>query len=50
MYRALSHLDGITYISVGHRPSLHQYHTTQMRLTMSGAEKKPAERSAGVAA
>lgn len=35
MYRLLQALD-VTYISVGHRPSLLQYHATQLQLSGPG--------------
>jgi ABC-type uncharacterized transport system fused permease/ATPase subunit len=46
MYGALSRMPGLTFVSVGHRPSLQQYHTTQLKLTPTGASAKPAERTA----
>lgn len=33
MYRLLEECEGLTYISVGHRPSLLQYHDTKLKLT-----------------
>ena len=32
MYSALAKVPGITYVSVGHRPSLLRYHTSRLRL------------------
>lgn len=42
MYRALSRLPGVTYISVGHRPSLLRFHDTRLRLF--GEEESPSFR------
>jgi ABC-type uncharacterized transport system fused permease/ATPase subunit len=32
MYRLLDEIPGLTYISVGHRPSLVRYHNTKLRM------------------
>ena len=32
MYRALAAIPGITYLSVGHRPSLLRFHAARLRL------------------
>ena len=40
MYSALAALPGISYLSVGHRPSLERYHTSRLRLF--GVEPSPA--------
>lgn len=32
MYLLLDEIEGLTYISVGHRPSLIRYHNTKLRL------------------
>ena len=32
MYRALAALPGLTYLSVGHRPSLLRYHAARLRM------------------
>ena len=37
MYEALS-AEGVSYISVGHRPSLREYHTSKMLLAGPNAE------------
>ena len=50
MYSALSNVEGLTYVSVGHRPSLQQYHKNQLRLLPTGAELKPADRPAAAVA
>ena len=36
MYRALAKLPGITYLSVGHRPSLLRFHASRLRLLGAG--------------
>jgi putative ATP-binding cassette transporter len=40
MYEALARLPGLTYISVGHRPSLLRFHRKRLRL--HGADAQPA--------
>ena len=40
LYRALGQVAGITYLSVGHRPSLLDYHVSRLRLY--GVERAPA--------
>jgi putative ATP-binding cassette transporter len=37
MYEALAKLPGITYLSVGHRPSLVRFHTNRLRLLSTEA-------------
>ena len=38
---ALAQVPGLTYISVGHRPSLLQFHDTKLKLTQSGEPPLP---------
>ncbi len=40
MYKALAKIPGITYLSVGHRPSLLRYHSS--RLLLYGMEQNPS--------
>ena len=40
MYEALAAIPGITYVSVGHRPSLLRYHASRLRLF--GMEQSPS--------
>merc|ERR1712032_932239 len=40
MYKALAALPGVTYLSVGHRPSLAHFHTARLR--MFGMEQSPS--------
>ena len=40
MYKALAAIPGITYLSVGHRPSLMEFHSSRLRLY--GMEHTPS--------
>ena len=40
MYEALSKIEGLTYLSVGHRPSLLRFHS--QRLKLFGMESSPS--------
>ena len=40
MYEAIGRIDGLTYVSVGHRPSLLRFHASRLRLY--GAEQTPS--------
>ena len=40
MYEALARIEGLTYLSVGHRPSLNRFHKSRLRLY--GTEKTPS--------
>ena len=40
MYRALGRIPGLTYLSVGHRPSLLRFHASRLRLF--GTEQEPS--------
>ena len=51
MYKALAEVPGLTYISVGHRPSLKEHHKQVLNLSPpSGAEQAAATGSAAAAA
>ena len=39
-YTALGNIDGLTYVSVGHRPSLLRFHASRLRLF--GVEQMPS--------
>lgn len=41
MYELLESMEGLTYISVGHRPSLRGFHTHVLYLSEAGAEMRP---------
>ena len=45
MYAALAALPGISYLSVGHRPSLERFHRSRLRLL--GTEPSQANRRSG---
>ena len=40
MYEALAAVEGVTFVSVGHRPSLLRFHKSRLRLY--GAEQTPS--------
>ncbi|KAG8465159.1 hypothetical protein KFE25_012522 [Diacronema lutheri] len=43
MYKLLSGLNGLTYVSVGHRPSLRRFHRVSLRLLPPDSGQPPAQ-------